>query len=123
MPYVRKNRFVAAIYSFLVWGLGELYAGFNNLKIGIGVFLILLWFAYLAVVSIMLPPPYLSLPLYILISIISSIDAYIDAKKFNIKIDLEEASRRKTPDRCTNCGAKIEENYRFCPNCGYKLVE
>ena len=122
MPQVRKNRFIAAVYSFLVWGLGELYAGFNNLKIGIGMVLLIFWFIYLGAVSVMLPPVHISVPIYLLFSLLSSIDAYRDAEKFNIKVKLEEESRR-SPDACPNCGTKLTGNPRFCPNCGYKLVE
>ena len=122
MSQVRKNRFIAAIYSFLVWGLGELYAGVNNLKIGIGIVLMIFWFIYLGAVSIVLPPVYISVPIYLLFSLLSSFDAYRDAERFNIKVELEEESRR-SPGICPNCGTKLTGNPRFCPNCGHKLVE
>lgn len=123
MPQVKKNRFIAAAYSFLVWGLGELYAGFTNLKIGIGIALMVFWFVYLFIVGITVPPIYISLPIYLFFSIFSAIDAYNDAKRYNIKIEIEEANRRRTPDKCPNCGEKLSGKPRFCPNCGYKLVE
>ena len=121
MPQVRKNRFLAAIYSFLVWGLGEMYAGVTNLKIGIGVILMIFWLFYLVTCFILNVHPFIFALIYILVGCISAIDSYRDADSFNMRIKLEEA-RRRAPNRCPNCGKEITGNPRFCPNCGYKLV-
>ena len=121
MPQVRKNRFLAAVYSFLVWGLGEMYAGVTNLKIGLGVVLMILWVIYLATYFILGFHPLIFALIYILVGCILAIDSYRDADSFNVKIEIEEA-KRHAPNRCPNCGVEIKGNPRFCPNCGYKLV-
>lgn len=121
MPQVRKNKFLAAIYSFFVWGLGEMYAGINNLKIGTGLILMVFWFLYLSAVFILDLNPFITALIYILIGSLTAADSYRDAETFNLRINMEEA-RRRAPNRCPNCGTELTGNPRFCPNCGYKLV-
>jgi len=121
MPQVRKNRFIAAIYSIIVWGLGEVYAGVTNLKIGLGIVFMILWFIYLVSCLILNLNIFLAIAIYSIVAGLLAFDSFRDARTFNMMVSLEEAGRR-APDRCPNCGSKVSKDFRFCPNCGYKLV-
>ena len=122
MPEVRKSPVFAALFSFFVWGLGQIYASVSNLKIGTGIALLLLWMGYLILSFIYISNIFIIVAVLIVLGIIYAFDAYRDAKEYNIRIKMEELKRRRVGNVCPECGAKLIGNPRFCPNCGKKLV-
>ena len=88
MPQARKNRFIVEIYSLLARGIGEMHSCSNNLKIGIGIALMIFWFIYLGAANIVLSLTCIS-PFLCLFSLF---DAYGDVEKFNVKAEPNEKS-------------------------------
>ena len=122
MPEVGKSPVFAALFSFFVWGLGQIYASVSNLKIGVGIVLFLGWISYLIASLIYISNVFIIISILIVLGIIFAFDAYRDAKEYNIRIKMEELKRRRVGDVCPECGAELIGNPRFCPNCGKKLV-
>jgi thiol:disulfide interchange protein len=119
MPEVRKNPIFAAVFSFLVWGVGQIYASISNLKIGVGVVLFIGWIFYLALSLIYVQNIFILIGILTILGIIFAFDAYRDARRYNLNIKIEELKRRRS---CQKCGTKLEGNPRFCPNCGERLI-
>lgn len=122
MPEVRKNPVMAAIFSFLVWGLGQMYAAVTNLKIAVGIILFIGWAAYLVLASVFISNVLIMVAILAVVSIPVAVDAYRDVKTYNLQIKIREMERRRVGNVCSECGAKLEGNPRFCPQCGKKLV-
>ncbi len=95
-----KSSGLAAVLSFLIPGLGQIYNG----EFGKGAVLIVL-----AIVSGILIFLLIGIPFYIAIWIYGMIDAYKGAERFN--------AAHKTR-QCMRCGAEIPMNLNACPHCG-----
>ncbi|MCD6468070.1 MAG: zinc ribbon domain-containing protein [Thermoplasmata archaeon] len=122
MPEVRKNPVIAAVFSFLVWGLGEMYAAVTNLKIAVGMVLFVGWMVYLFIAPFFIKNILFVVAILLVVGVPLAFDAFRDAKAYNMQIKLKEIERKRVGNICPACGAKLEGNPRFCPQCGKKLV-
>ena len=121
MPEVKKSPTFAAFSSFLIWGLGQMYSALTNLKIGIGILLLIMWVLYWVITPFFISI-YVTLAIFLAISIPIAVDAFRDARAYNLQIKIKESERKNVGNFCPFCGREIESAYRFCPNCGKKLT-
>ena len=105
-----KNPTVAAILSFLINGLGQIYNG--EIGKGILIFVIQIVNALLTMVIIGL----ITLPI---VWIWSVYDAYKVAQRIN-----EEATRQiiANTKQCPQCAERIQAAAKVCRYCGYQFV-
>jgi TM2 domain-containing membrane protein YozV len=84
-PSLQKTEFkspgLAAVLSFLIPGLGQIYCG----KIGKGIL-----FLVLAIVSAVLIIFLIGIPIYIIVWVINILDAHKTAKRINEGLDAED---------------------------------
>ncbi len=122
MSEVKKNTIIAAIYSFFIWGLGQMYASVSNFKIAVGILLMIGEFIYILAISIFFTNLLITSAIFIIIGSLVAIDAYRDSKIYNIQIAIKESEKKNIGNFCPYCGAKLEGYPKFCPYCGKKLV-